>query len=271
MNEFKNQILSFRYFFLLIIFFALFLIFEGVIHNHYQIFSYYFYSELRIDRGGYNSLFWEENGIVEFAQVIILLLSIIILFRYIKVNFKNLSSFFRIITIIYFIGLFYYFFEEISYGQHLFLWITPDFFSKLNSQNETNFHNMSNLLNELPRTLLLLFCTISFLIEKLINHRSKYFALFILPNPKLKYISYLILFFVLPDLIVDFFNIKPIIYSWKVHEPLIQWGWTFYIDLIQLITFNFIRLSELQELLFNFYIIGHAYYLKNFFYLRDIK
>ena len=268
MNKLKQEILSFRTFFLLIIFFLSFLLLEGLIHNNYQIFSYYFYSELVTDKAGYNPLFWEENGIVEITQVIIILLSIIILLRYFKIYFKYLEKFFKIILVIYLIGLIYYFLEEISYGQHLFFWPTPDFFLKFNSQNETNFHNVSNLFDELPRILLLLFCSLSFLFAKLINYRFKNFALFILPNIKLKYISFTILLFVLPDLIVDLFNINPIILSWEVHEPAKEWGWTFYIDFTQLISFNFIRLSEFQELLFNFYIICHVYYLEKFFKLR---
>ena len=68
---------------------------------------------------------------------------------------------------------------------------------------------MSNLLNELPRTLLVLFCSLSFLFAKLINSRSKYLSLFLFPNSKLIYISFLILIFVLPDLILDIFDIKP--------------------------------------------------------------
>lgn len=267
MNNFKNQILCFRYFFLLIIFFIFFLLFEGAIHHHYQIFSYYFYSEFKFDKSGYNSLFWEENGIVEFAQVIILLLSIIILFRYIKFHLKNLSRILQTILIIYLIGLIYYFLEEISYGQHLFFWSTPEFFFELNSQNETNFHNMSNLLNELPRTFLLIFCCLSFLFEKLIRFKSKNLAFFIFPNLKLMYLSFLILFFVIPDLISDIFDFKPFFLSWEVDKH----PFNFKIDLIRLITFNFIRLSELHELLFNFYIISHIYYLKNFFNFRDIK
>ena len=267
MNILKNQIFCFRYFFLLIIFLIFSLLFEGVIHHYYQIFSYYFYSEFRHDRGGYNSFFWEENGIVEFAQAIILLLSIIILFRYIKFHLKNLSKTFQIILIMYLIGLMYYFLEEISYGQHLFFWSTPEFFIELNSQNETNFHNISNLLNELPRTFLLLFCCFSFFFEKLIRFKSKNLAFFIFPNLKLKYLSFLILFFVIPDLITDIFDIKPFFLSWEIDKH----PWIFLVDLTQLITFNFIRLSELHELLFNLYIISHIYYLKNFFNLRDIK
>ena len=260
----NKQILSFKYFFILVVLSIFFLLFEGIIYNHYQIFSYYYYSEFRYDRGGYNPLIWEENGIVEFTQVILLFLSITILLRYIKFYLKDLKRFFQIILILYLLGLTYYFFEEISWGQHLFFWVTPDFFSKLNSQNETNLHNMSNLLNELPRTLLLLFCSLSFLFAKLINSRSKYLSLFLFPNSKLIYISFLILIFVLPDLILDILDIKPFFLVWEIDKH----PWNFSIDLIQLLSFNFIRLSELQELLFNFYIIFHVYYLKNFFNFR---
>ena len=267
MYNLRQQMKSFKFFYSFIIALILFLLFEGIIHNHYQIFSYYYYSEIKYDIGGYNSLIWMENGLVEFTQVIVLFLSILIFLRYIKFHIKNLSRIFQIILILYFIGLIYYFLEEISYGQHLFFWKSPDFFLFLNSQKETNFHNMSNLFNELPRFLLLLFCSLSFLFIKLISFRSRYLALFILPSDKLKYISYLILLFILPDLIIDIFDINPILFSWEIDKH----PFNFSVDLTQLITFNFIRLSELQELLFNFYILCHAYYLNNFFNFKDIK
>ena len=261
----NKHIINFKYFFLIIIVLILFLLSEGMIHNHYQIFSYYFYSEVKYDRAGYNPLIWNENGLVEILQVIVLFLSIIILFKYILSNLKNLSRIFQIILSLYLIGLIYYFFEEISWGQHLFFWKTPDIFSEMNSQNETNLHNISNLFNELPRTFLLIFCTFSFLFKNLIAHKSKYLSLFILPNSNLMYLSYLIMFFVLPDFIVDIFDISPIFIKWPIGVTSF-----FEIDLVQLISFNFIRLSELQELLFNFYIISHAYYLKTTSILNEI-
>ena len=266
MPEIFQKIISFRYFFSLIIFLVFILLIEGIIHNHYGIFSYYFYSEYRYDRGGYNPLIWEENGFIEIFQVIILFLSIIILLRYNRFYFQNLSKIFRIVLFFYLIGLSYYFFEEISWGQHLFFWKTPDFFLDLNSQKETNLHNISNLFNELPRTLLLLFCSTSFLFANLISFKSKYLSFFIFPNSKLIYLSLLIIFFVLPDVIIDIFDIKPLFLNWEIEKH----PWNFSIDLTQLFSFNFVRL-ELQELLFNFYIIFHAYYLKDFFNLREIK
>ena len=41
--------------------------------------------------------------------------------------------------------------EEQSWGQHLFGWHTPDAWSQLNKQDETNLHNVSGIFNVLPR------------------------------------------------------------------------------------------------------------------------
>jgi len=42
--------------------------------------------------------------------------------------------------------------EELSWGQTLFGWQTPESFRPLNQQSETNLHNLSSWLNEKPRT-----------------------------------------------------------------------------------------------------------------------
>tara|TARA_B100001057_G_scaffold432970_1_gene461476 strand:+ start:53 stop:841 length:789 start_codon:yes stop_codon:yes gene_type:complete len=260
MFKFNLKILNFNHFLFLIILSILFLLYEGLIYNYYQIFSYYYYSEFRYDRGGYNPIFWEENGLVEFTQVIILFISIIILFKHIKLQIKNLSRSYQIILFLYLLALIYYFFEEISWGQHLFFWNSPEFFLEFNSQKETNFHNISNLLNDLPRTFLMLLCTISFIVNKLISSRLIYLKFLILPNSKLIYLSFLILLFVIPDFLIDILNIDSFYYSWEIEKH----PFNFSIDLIQIISFNFVRLSELQELLFNLYILSHIYYLKKY-------
>lgn len=46
--------------------------------------------------------------------------------------------------------------EEISYGQHLFKWETPEHWQAVNDQNETNLHNTSSWLDQKPRLLLLI-------------------------------------------------------------------------------------------------------------------
>ena len=56
--------------------------------------------------------------------------------------------------ILFLIGCTYYAGEEISWGQHFFGWSTPDEWSSVNDQQETNLHNTSALFDQIPRTLL---------------------------------------------------------------------------------------------------------------------
>ena len=258
-----NKEFKFNYYHLIIIFFILFLIFEGIYYHHYTIISYYLEFLPNKNLGGYNALIWSENGLVEYLQVIILFIAIIYFWSYLKKYNKNLISYF------YLIGLTYYFFEEISWGQHIFFWPTPNIFQEINTQNETNFHNTSNLLNELPRSLLLIWCSLSFLILKFFIFNSNYLNHFILSNHNLKFLSFLILFFVIPDLLIKIINLNAI-YIFVCFEKCIH-DMKFYnmniipnllIDIRPILTFNFIRLSELQELLLNLYIVTHAYYLR---------
>lgn len=46
--------------------------------------------------------------------------------------------------------------EEVSWGQHIFDWATPEFWRGINDQNETNLHNTSSWLDQKPRLLLLI-------------------------------------------------------------------------------------------------------------------
>lgn len=52
------------------------------------------------------------------------------------------------------LGSFYIFGEEISWGQHILNWDTPEYWAAVNDQNETNLHNTSSWLDQKPRLLL---------------------------------------------------------------------------------------------------------------------
>lgn len=52
------------------------------------------------------------------------------------------------------LGSFYISGEEISWGQHILNWDTPEYWSAVNDQNETNLHNTSSWLDQKPRLLL---------------------------------------------------------------------------------------------------------------------
>lgn len=49
---------------------------------------------------------------------------------------------------------FYVLGEELSWGQHLLGWNTPEGWAQINDQNETNLHNASSWLDQKPRLLL---------------------------------------------------------------------------------------------------------------------
>ena len=199
-----------------------------------------------------------ENGVIENIQSLLLLLSILILIRSFKV-FKS-NNFIKIFILIKIFALIYYFGEEISWGQHFFQWNTPEIFNEINNQNETNLHNISNLLDQLPRSLVILWCgfipLIFYFLRKKFNFSNK-LNLIILPSLKLLIVSLILLLFFLPDFIVDKLDLHPGHYV-NGKEVI---GAKYY----DIITFNFVtRLSEIQELIFCFYFSIYAIALSKY-------
>lgn len=59
--------------------------------------------------------------------------------------------------------------EEISWGQHFLKWSTPESWSQINDQGETNLHNMSSWFDQKPRLLLLIGVVFGGLVLPLLN------------------------------------------------------------------------------------------------------
>ena len=260
---------DFNFYFYSFIVFLFFLLFHSFIEAYYYKISAYLNFLPFEAKATINPLIWNENGLVESTQHFFLLVSLFFITKFIFFHKKNLII--LSISIIYLLGLSYYFFEEISWGQHLFKWETPDFFLKYNHQRETNFHNISNFFNELPRSLLLIWCCFSFILARYLDNIKslKEIKNFIYPDQNLRKISYLILFFVVPDLFVDKFNLHP---GYPIISGELEWLKEFRLfEFIDLVTFNYIRLSELHELLIDYYILSHAYILfsKNNFKVKN--
>ena len=202
---------------------------------------------------GFNPIIWNENGIVETIQYILLILTLIYIWKIIKktkiLKFYNLFNYF---LYLYFLCILYFFLEEISWGQHFLKWQSNTFFLNYNNQGETNIHNISNLFDQLPRTLLTIWCGIPFLIYYLLDKikMNGNILKFILPENKLRSISYILLLFVIPDLIIDKFNFHPGYQEYTVNISINE--------IYDFITFNYIRLSEYQELIFTFYLLNHS-------------
>ena len=203
--------------------------------------------------------FLYENGFVENLQSLFLIMSIY--FLIISFQKFNLKKFIKIFLIIKILALIYYLGEEISWGQHFFKWVSPEFFLDNNNQGETNLHNMSNLLDQLPRTLVMLWCSlipvIFYFIKKnfSLNYQIK---IIFLPTDQLLKISIIFLLVFLPDFFVDKLSLNPghVINGKDIPESV------FY-DIISL---NFLRLSEVHELIFCFYFLIYSIAFKQAIY-----
>jgi len=146
--------------------------------------------------------------------------------------------------------------EEISWGQHFFNFETPKFLKDLNHQNEFNLHNTYQIFNQLPRNLVLLWCAFSIpfvnLIKLKINNN-----LYNLINPenKMIIISFVIMIFTIPHII--FTNLDLI----DFHKLNLNGSYDFKIFFSIIISFNFLKLSEIQEFLFSYYFLWHTLFL----------
>jgi hypothetical protein len=249
-----NKTLNFYFFHKIFTYLIILLLVEGLFHFYYYKISQIIYFIPFKNQTGFNKFIWSENGLVEFLQVIFLFMSTIFLIKFIKKIYYQFNIIQRIFILLYLSGIVYYLFEEISWGQHLFGWSTPEIFSNLNHQNETNIHNISSIFNELPRNLLLIWCSLSFVLVKTLKNNFNNFKKIILPNDNIKSISILILIFFIPNLLVEKLDLAPGHPALNDTEILLN-------IFFEIISFNFVRLSELQELLFNFYILWHSYYL----------
>ena len=236
--------------------------------------SYEEYAECRSKYFWYNYI-WMENGLVENLQLIILFSTIIlIIFSLIKINLKKFKIF-KYFLILKLVGLSFVFFEETSWLQHFLFYKTPSVIENINYQKEFNLHNISRIFNEIPRTLVLIWCCFGFISYYFIKNKiDQKIKIILLPSNKIIFISVMLIFFTLGNLIVDKFNLL----DWNalhlnyagnefLHErhlifsPLIKEGYNIYQFILVLLSFNYFRFSEFQELIFYYYFHSHTVYL----------
>lgn len=91
--------------------------------------------------------FASEDGFAEYLQVGILLLTSKVILTELLYN-KKIVKIKRLVFIGVMVGLVFLTMEEISWGQRLFNWRTPEYLSTVNVQNETTIHNIG-ILNQL--------------------------------------------------------------------------------------------------------------------------
>ena len=97
-----------------------------------------------------------ERGVFEILTFLLLLAAVYFILRArssaVALGIAHLPAW----LILLLFGTLYFAGEEVSWGQHFFLWGTPDVWQAMNDQRETNLHNMHALFDQLPRLLLTL-------------------------------------------------------------------------------------------------------------------
>ena len=97
-----------------------------------------------------------EMGIIENMTVLFLLVAISFAVRSLvhMGRRQDIPGVLRPWLVLMILGSVYFAGEELSWGQHIIGWNTSEYWSRVNDQGETNFHNTSFLLDQFPRTLL---------------------------------------------------------------------------------------------------------------------
>lgn len=104
----------------------------------FVVLVYFFFSSI------YDELFGLfEQGLFEWVQFACYLISSIFGFKSFLALKRISLSIQSYILLSFSIGCIFIALEEVSYGQHILKWSTPEAISKLNLQNETNLHNLA--------------------------------------------------------------------------------------------------------------------------------
>jgi hypothetical protein len=182
------------------------------------------------------SVLHSENGPHELIEFFILVGSFFICLKYFfKSEYKTklLNFWFGLASLC----CFYVAGEEISWGQHVLDWATPDFWSDVNDQGETNLHNTSSWFDQKPRLILLLGITIGTLVLPYLYKKGKLplpeNLVFLLPSTKLSVIALLV---VIPQLIektFEFFDVSIFVRFSEVQELYMFYFVFLYLILLQ--------------------------------------
>lgn len=96
----------------------------------------------------------EGYGVLELTQFFVALIAMVLAARLLlrsSVRSRKLLFAFCILSTL---ACLYIAGEEHSWGQHFFQWQTPEYWSQINRQQETNLHNTLHLFDKKPRLLL---------------------------------------------------------------------------------------------------------------------
>lgn len=105
----------------------------------------------------------KEEGVIEWLTVVFFLIAAFIAWKIRSQKALPHKKFSRPFCIFIILGCLFVAGEELSWGQHILGWGTPEFLAEINKQNETNLHNIlpiADFLDKYPRAILSIAITI---------------------------------------------------------------------------------------------------------------
>lgn len=89
--------------------------------------------------------FTGEDRFAENIQVILWIISFVLSFNVVQNNIRKGNYLFAALYVLLCAGIFFIIGEEISWGQRIMGWQTPESLKMINKQNETNVHNIQGV------------------------------------------------------------------------------------------------------------------------------
>jgi hypothetical protein len=134
------------------------------------IFQYalYFY-----DRTLYRKIIIGEQALVELSTAVLALIAFLIGLRLLRRIGQFPGLVVRAWVVMVVLACLYFAGEEISWGQQLLEWETPQAIARLNDQSETNLHNMSSWFDQKPRMFLEIWVLVGGIFVPLLRRRGE--------------------------------------------------------------------------------------------------
>ena len=102
----------------------------------------------------YNQWMVSEKGAIEHLTVVLAAVGFVLALLAFRRRRACPKPWFGSYMAIFAAGFTYIAGEELSWGQHLMGWQSPEFFEKSNLQNETNLHNLHRSLDRVPKSII---------------------------------------------------------------------------------------------------------------------
>lgn len=166
-----------------------------------------------------------ELGLIELTTPILAVIGAVVGIRLLSRAVRNGSRPLRIWIVLITLACIYFAGEEISWGQHLFKWETPEAIGRINDQRETNLHNVSSWFDQKPRLALEIWVLVGGIIVPVLEWRRgtrlapEQFRYWFWPTLDCAPTAVLAIVVRLPERMKDLFQIEALPFELRYSEP----------------------------------------------------